>query len=77
MGQQQETMAGSALRRIILVLAVAAVMAALVAVMAAPAFATPKHSVTCADQPTGDPDFGKGRSFHTGFHPCGPNGFPG
>ena len=36
---QQETVAGSALRRMILVLAVAALMAVLMAVMAAPAFA--------------------------------------
>jgi Tfp pilus assembly protein FimT len=39
MGQQQQTVAGSALRRMLLVLAVAALMAALVAVMATPAFA--------------------------------------
>jgi hypothetical protein len=40
MGQQQEIVAGNALvRRIILVLAVAAVMAAMVAAMAVPAFA--------------------------------------
>jgi len=40
MGQQQETVVGSALvRRIVVVLAVAALMAAMVAAMAAPAFA--------------------------------------
>ena len=72
MGQQLEIVAGSsALRRIILVLSVAALMAVMLVAMAAPAFAKP--SVTCADQPTGDPDFGKGRSFHAGFHPCNPN----
>jgi hypothetical protein len=39
MGQQQETVAGSALRRIIMVLAVATVMAAMMAVSAGSAFA--------------------------------------
>ena len=44
MGQQQQTVAeqaGDALRRIILVLAVAALMAAMMVVMAEPAFADP------------------------------------
>ena len=65
------------MRRLLLVFVVMALMAAMALATAAPAFAAPQHSVTCADQPTGDPDFGKGTSFHKGFHPCGPNGFPG
>jgi hypothetical protein len=39
MGQQQETVAGSALRRMIMTLAVALVMAAMVLATTAPAFA--------------------------------------
>jgi len=46
MGQQQ-TVAGSALRRMILVLAVAALMAAMMAVSAMPAFAAGQGTGLC------------------------------
>jgi hypothetical protein len=48
-GQHQEIVAGSALRRLALVLAVAAVMATLMATMAVPAFA--KGNPTSHDAP--------------------------
>jgi hypothetical protein len=41
---QQEIVAGSALRRLVLVLAVAAVMAAMMVAMASPAFASGKKN---------------------------------
>jgi hypothetical protein len=50
MGQQQETVAGNALRRIILVLTVAAVMAAMLAVNVTPAMAD-----NAGNQPPGPP----------------------
>jgi hypothetical protein len=56
MGQQQEIEAGStAVRRVILLLAVAAVLAAMVAATAAPAFAKggTTNLYTCVDRDTG------------------------
>jgi hypothetical protein len=48
MGQKQMTVAGSALRRMILVLAVAAVMAAMMALGAGQALAKPPPGLACA-----------------------------
>jgi hypothetical protein len=60
MGQQQTTVASSALRRMVLALLVAALMAALLVATAVPALA--KNS---GEQPTGPPkdNFGEGNNF--------------
>ncbi len=47
MGQQQETVAGSAVRRMLLVLAVATLMVAMLLVIAAPAFAKGPSPSNC------------------------------
>jgi hypothetical protein len=53
MGQQQEIVAGSALRRLVLVLAVGALMAAVVVATAVPAFAgSPNGATVTKDDPT-------------------------
>jgi hypothetical protein len=55
MGQhQQQIVAGSALRRLVLVLSVAAVMAALLAASVRPAFAAPNTTYTCFDAASGN-----------------------
>jgi hypothetical protein len=49
MGQQQQTVAGSALRRIILALAIAAVMVAMMVASVSPAFAKKQgQTMTCS-----------------------------
>jgi hypothetical protein len=56
MGQhQQEIVAGGALKRILLVLSVAALMAIMMVAMAAPAFAAPNTTFNCALKVSGDP----------------------
>ncbi len=68
MGQQQETVAGSsALRRLILVLTVAALMAAMMAVTATSAFAAGASRIECIEghgtfvlTPQGKPNGGAG-----------------
>ena len=63
------------MKRILLVLTVALVMAAMLTLTPSSAFA--KVFVQCAEHPTGNPDFGQGSHFRASFHPCGPNGHPG
>ncbi len=64
MGQQQETVAGNALRRMILVLSVAALMAVMMVAMAAPAFALPRNGCSKGAHP----DYS-----HGVFNGCLPN----